>query len=193
MLTATIVMAASMAVSNFENDNFCPVMGSPAKMEGVAVEYKGASYKFCCAGCVDMFNKEPDKWIKKTAEKDMVAGTFLFDPVTGNSIKAKKAKASMDYKGIRYHFSSEENLALFKADPKKFTAVPAKEQLHCPVMDSPVANYTKASGYVDHNGVRYYMCCGGCQPAFAKDPKKFSGDSDGKKPAAITVEDKKKD
>jgi len=50
----------------------------------------------------------------------------------------------------------------------------AKGQLVCPVMGSAIASASKASGYSDHDGRRYFFCCGGCKPAFDKDPGKYS-------------------
>lgn len=47
----------------------------------------------------------------------------------------------------------------------------------CPVMvGSPVSKKTaEATGlYRDHEGERYYFCCGGCGPAFDSDPAKYA-------------------
>lgn len=29
-----------------------------------SVEYKGVSYKLCCEGCIESFNKDPEKYVK---------------------------------------------------------------------------------------------------------------------------------
>ena len=47
----------------------------------------------------------------------------------------------------------------------------------CPVMvGTPVSKKTaEAVGlYRDHEGERYYFCCGGCGPAFDSDPAKYA-------------------
>ncbi|GAA3232397.1 YHS domain-containing protein [Oerskovia jenensis] len=47
----------------------------------------------------------------------------------------------------------------------------------CPVMvGSPVSKKAaEAVGlYRDHEGERYYFCCGGCGPAFDSDPAKYA-------------------
>ncbi|MFE4466111.1 YHS domain-containing protein [Oerskovia sp. NPDC056781] len=47
----------------------------------------------------------------------------------------------------------------------------------CPVMvGSPVSKKAaEAAGlYRDHEGERYYFCCGGCGPAFDSDPAKYA-------------------
>jgi YHS domain-containing protein len=42
----------------------CPVMGNPINKD-VFVEYKGKKVYFCCAGCDDVFLKEPEKYLPK--------------------------------------------------------------------------------------------------------------------------------
>ena len=42
----------------------CPVMGNPINKD-VFVEYKGKKVYFCCPGCEDDFNKDPEKYISK--------------------------------------------------------------------------------------------------------------------------------
>lgn len=46
----------------------CPVMKSKipdiTKAAGKSV-YKGKTYSFCCAGCKPMFDKNPEKYIRK--------------------------------------------------------------------------------------------------------------------------------
>ena len=42
----------------------CPVMGRVINKE-VFIEYKGKKVYFCCPGCEDSFNKEPEKYVHK--------------------------------------------------------------------------------------------------------------------------------
>jgi len=42
----------------------CPVMGGAINKE-LFVEYKGKKVYFCCKGCEEQFNKEPEKYIAK--------------------------------------------------------------------------------------------------------------------------------
>lgn len=50
----------------------CPIMGTKipdiSKAVGKSV-YKGKTYYFCCAGCKPMFDKNPEKYIHKSAKK----------------------------------------------------------------------------------------------------------------------------
>ncbi|GHF04117.1 YHS domain-containing protein [Pseudolysinimonas yzui] len=46
----------------------------------------------------------------------------------------------------------------------------------CPVMPSNVvvkSEAEKAGYYRDHDGERYWFCCGGCGPRFDADPERF--------------------
>ncbi len=40
----------------------CPVMGGAINKD-IFVEYKGKKVYFCCPGCEEQFNKEPEKYI----------------------------------------------------------------------------------------------------------------------------------
>jgi len=54
---------ASEAAETIEQTT-CPVMGGAINKE-LFVEYKGKKVYFCCAGCEEQFNKEPEKYIAK--------------------------------------------------------------------------------------------------------------------------------
>lgn len=151
----------------------CPVMGSAVAANSPVVEYNGARYQFCCGGCDTNFAKSPEAFLKTQRSAKNTVGVFVFDPVSRWSLDVDKAKATVDFESIRYPFQSEENKAAFLASPKKFASVPAKEALYCPVGKEAVPSYSKASDYVDHNGVRWYMCCAGCGGPFEKDPAKY--------------------
>lgn len=185
-MITTLALALTITLTSGNTPLVCPVMGGPAKAGGTTVEYEGATYSFCCPGCDTAFAKDPDKYIKEQAKAGKTTGEFLFDPISNQRIKPDKAKASMDYNGIRYYFYSEDNLEAFKKDPKKMSATPEKESMTCAVMGSKIASYSKASGYMDYKNVRYYFCCASCTPAMAKDPDKYAG-KDLQKPQAITL------
>lgn len=165
----------------------CPVMPSHEAGTKEVLEYAGASFGMCCAGCVGKFEASPTTFLTKAIKEKNTIGTFLFDPVTGTAIKKEKAKATVDYNGIRYYFSSEANLSTFKESPKKFTATPKMESLVCPVMKSPIASYSKANGYVDYKGTRYYMCSAGCDIKMKKSPEQFVSNVTPSAPKAIAA------
>lgn len=151
----------------------CPVMGGAIAPDSPVVEYNGVRYQFCCGGCDANFAKSPEDFLKTQKKVGNVVGTFLFDPVSRMRVELSKAKATSDYESIRYPFESEANKKTFLASAAKYAAVPAKEALYCPVGKEAVPTYSKASDYVDHDGVRWYMCCAGCGGPFEKDPKKY--------------------
>lgn len=170
-LVATLLFISAQA----PNDIVCPVLGDKVAVSGPSVEFGGAKYWFCCDECAPMFKEGPSKFVKANAEKGRTAGVFLFDPVSHERIEAKDAKGGeTDYKGVRYLFISPENKAAFQKDPAKFATVPKQEALFCPVGKEAVASPSRASGYSDYKGVRYYMCCAGCEKTFSKTPESFA-------------------
>ncbi|MDQ2732478.1 MAG: YHS domain-containing protein [Armatimonadota bacterium] len=52
-------------------------------------------------------------------------------------------------------------------------AKPLKVVMVCPVTGEKVASIKDAAGFSDYKGTRYYFCCGGCKPAFDKNPSKY--------------------
>jgi YHS domain-containing protein len=43
----------------------CPVSGDDVNPKGKTVTYKGKIVGFCCDDCIDLFNKNPDKYADK--------------------------------------------------------------------------------------------------------------------------------
>ena len=52
---------------------------------------------------------------------------------------------------------------------KEATAAPVKRQTVCPVMGGEVDK----TQFVDYDGKRIYVCCGGCIAKIKKDPAKY--------------------
>lgn len=46
-------------------------------------------------------------------------------------------------------------------------------RLKCPVMGTQIASEKEASGFSDHDGKRYFFCCGACKPKFDTDPHQY--------------------
>lgn len=172
MLTALIALTAIVAPA--DELPICPIMGHEVpSLKADYSDYNGVRYFYCCEGCKDPFEKSPDKIVANLA-KGKAAGISLFDPVTGNRLKFEKAiKEFSDYKGVRFMFASAANKAEFDKDPKKYGTMPEKEALFCPVGKEAVPTYGAASGYVDHAGTRYYLCCAGCDAPMKKEPAKY--------------------
>lgn len=45
----------------------CPIMGNPINKD-VFVDHGGKRVYFCCAGCEETFNQDPEKYLKKLAD-----------------------------------------------------------------------------------------------------------------------------
>ena len=43
----------------------CPVSGEDVDLKVKTVQYKGKTVGFCCDDCIDLFNKNPDKYADK--------------------------------------------------------------------------------------------------------------------------------
>ena len=60
--------AGSAGAAN--NGELCPVTGEAVDAKGgIAYEYKGKVYHFCCASCIADFKKDPEKYIRKMKER----------------------------------------------------------------------------------------------------------------------------
>ena len=51
-------------IAHAESQTNCPVMGGKID-EKFFVDYQGKRIYFCCAGCIDEFKKDPEKYLKK--------------------------------------------------------------------------------------------------------------------------------
>lgn len=140
----------------------CPVSHEASPADGKKVDYNGVRYTMCCGDCDKMFTKEPAKALSDKGLEGKLVGVALFDPVSGARIEQKAAKASSDYKGIRYFFLTSDEKTTFDGAPDTYATAPKKEALWCAVMGHAVDDYATAGGYVDLDGTRYYVCCTDC-------------------------------
>ena len=188
MIITTIAAALTMGLATIDDVKplSCAILGGPVREGAAPTEYAGSQYGFCCGNCEAKFASNPKAAVKASKNGKKTVAAFLFDPITHKRIKAKKAKATSDYQGTRYYFSSEGNKATFDKNSKKFAKVPENESLTCAVMGTKIKSYSKADSYIDHEGVRYYMCCAACVKPMEKNTAKYAGRTIGT-PAAIPV------
>lgn len=179
MISTLAFCYAVMATPQSATGLQCAVnFNDPASATMVKFDVAGVRYGFCCEGCVPKFEKEPAKFIKAAAEKNVTTGTSLFDPVSGKHVNDRTAKGGyVDYKGVRYMFTTEANRRAFDADSAKYGTMPEKYALYCPVMNKPVKSFAAADGFIDYKGVRYFTCCAGCDEPFKANPEKFIGNA----------------
>ena len=61
--TATTIQPAA-GISQSPEQTDCPIMGM-AVDKNVYTEYKGKKVYFCCAGCINTFKEDPEKYLSK--------------------------------------------------------------------------------------------------------------------------------
>lgn len=194
MFIATFAAIIAMVPATVGDDALkCAVMGAPTTEKSRAIEYAGAKFPFCCGGCDAAFAKEPGKYLADASKSGTTIGMFMFCPVSGEKLDMDKVKETVDYKGMRYGFCCGDCKGAFQKDPAKYAKLPEKESLVCPVSGEKIESYSAASGFVDHEGVRYYLCCGGCADPMKKDAAKVLAGGKAKitKPVSIPFKVKK--
>lgn len=192
MITTLLATVAMAGAFHGEPLN-CPISGGKVGADAPYADFGGVRVMFCCNKCPAAFEANPTKMAEEARKKKLTFGVSLFDPVTGNRLVHDKAiKEFSDYNGVRYLFASTEDKTKFDADPKKYGSAPEKEALYCPVGNEEVKTYAESSGYVDYKGVRYYMCCAGCDSKMHKEPEKYVGNAAKHiRPVGIATEKKK--
>jgi YHS domain-containing protein len=175
MITSLIALALIEVTHPQKLTMTCPVTGEEVAKPFAVMNYKGTKFGMCCGMCPAQFAKDPEKFLKPDELKDRTVGVSYFDPVSGIAVDTEgKAPAGPSaYHGIVYYFQSADDQKTFDADPAKYTVVPDKEAIYCPVMKQEVSDIAHSGGYADVNGVRYYICCSQCAPMLAKDPTKY--------------------
>ena len=174
-MITTLVAIALLGAQEPKLAMNCVVTGEEIEAPAASYYYKGAKYGVCCGGCAGPFSKNPEKHLSPEKMKDgRTVGVSYFDPVGGLAVRAEKAAAGPSkHDGVAYFFTSADNKKAFDADPKKYTKLPAKEAVYCPVMKRELSDISKSGGFADVNGVRYYICCSPCAGTLAKDPAKY--------------------
>ncbi len=167
---ALTLVACAGALAQTESKVTCPVMGGAIHKDAGSTIYKGILVRYCCGGCQEEFEAKPEEFFKQAEEKQAVVGVSLFDPISHKRVTEEDAKATFDYNGVRWLFQSQENRAEFESSPELYAASPSRHSLTCPVMGSKMESPAQAEGYMDHKGVRWYFCCGGCDVSFASNP-----------------------
>lgn len=174
-LLITIASLAAMSAPGADvGQMHCVKMGNVYTKPAEIVDYKGVRYGTCCPGCAAAFIADPDTMIKADRQKDLMIGTDLFDPVSGERIVPKADSPLTRRVTTTYYFVDAGDKTKFDADPDKYMATPKMELLHCPVKDVDIKDTASAGGYVDYKGVRYYVCCTDCLAMMRKDPAKYA-------------------
>ena len=108
-------------------DPVCGMTPNPetAIIKGNDAHYKNVHYVFCCIGCRDKFQADPEKYVTKAAAP--AQNERAKDPVCGMTPFVAVAKAKGNhavYQGADYYFCSAGCKAKFEAEPEKYTTGP---------------------------------------------------------------------
>ena len=117
LLVAVVAGAVGARVSADEKKNvtnkMCPVSGGPVS-EKFRTEYKGQFVYVCCEGCLNEFNKDPEKFVAKMSkeERDAIAINEKC-PVSGEPIDKTK---SLEFEGRKVYFCCDHCVESYKKD-----------------------------------------------------------------------------
>jgi YHS domain-containing protein len=64
LMIATFCLFFALGTACAKSQEICPVMGGAINKE-VYADYNGKRAYFCCAGCIEPFNKDPETFVKK--------------------------------------------------------------------------------------------------------------------------------
>ena len=95
----------------------CPVMEGKIN-KNIYTDYQGQRIYLCCKGCIIAFEKDPEKYMKKIEDENvLLESTQKVCPVTEKPINKKIYK---DYKGRRVYFCCSGCLSKFEKEPEKY-------------------------------------------------------------------------
>ena len=95
-------------------------------------QYKGATYYFCCGGCLEKFRTSPEKYLQAQMKPSSglvmlgatpavkQSGSVEKDPVCGMSVNPASAKQKLEHGGETYYFCCAGCLEKFRATPEKY-------------------------------------------------------------------------
>lgn len=105
-----------------EQDPVCG-MNLSSIYECEASKFNGVIYYFCCADCKKEFDADPYNYIKRLTSQNNTVNKIIEwerDPVCGEMIKIKDAKAMNIYKGTKYYFCCPICKKVFDKNPFEY-------------------------------------------------------------------------
>ncbi|HKU72016.1 MAG TPA: YHS domain-containing protein, partial [Burkholderiales bacterium] len=120
-------------------DPVCGMKVDPATATD-KLDYHGKIYYFCCDGCLELFRKDPERYLSRQVARD-AAPAQVVDPVCGMTVDPASAAGSHVHDGTTYYFCSKHCLESFRAAPRKYldkttakpASAPAGVQFTCPM------------------------------------------------------------
>src|SRR5690348_6776623 len=89
-------------------DLVCGMKVDPATAKD-KLDYRGKTYYFCCDGCLEMFRKDPERYLSRQVARD-AAPAQVVDPVCGMTVDPASAAGSHVHDGTTYYFCSKHCL-----------------------------------------------------------------------------------
>ena len=130
VISGIAVRAAEETKSGAYPLDHCVVSGQKlgSKGEPVVYNYKGREIKFCCKGCVGVFEKDPAKYIKMIDEAIIKQQTPTYPlttcPVTGDKLGGKMGKpVDYVYNNRLVRFCCPGCIAKFEKNPQKYLSM----------------------------------------------------------------------
>lgn len=162
--------------------NTCPVSGQKLGSMGkpVVKEYDGREVRFCCAACIDGFEKNKAEMFKKI-DKQIVESQIKHYPLKTCVVMADEelgdGAVNHVYKNRLVRFCCKMCIETFNENPSKYlavldAAVIKQQKAEYPLTTCPVSGKTLDDNAVDYvNGVTLIrFCCNGCVAKFNADP-----------------------
>ncbi len=152
----------------------CPVMDEPIDFTVSTATDDGPVF-FCCSGCIEKYNKNPEKYAKKTAaQRAALKDRPKIQVACPISKKGIDPKVFIVHEGQRVNFCCTGCVGKFEKDPGKYQAGLANSytyQTTCPVMNEKI---DPTSFSVLPTGQKIYYCCDGCSGKLVKNPAKYA-------------------
>ncbi len=134
LLIPTVVFPEELKVRQAHPDEigkktWCPVMdfNFDVKAGTPVIDYRGKSIYFCCEGCPQEFQKNPDKYLAQTEFRERKPtpeeiGKEAYCPVIKHKIKISPNTPVIDYHGKSFYFCCPGCPQEFKKNPDKYMA-----------------------------------------------------------------------
>jgi Cu+-exporting ATPase len=181
-LVASVALVMAVDDKKASDDTLkCPVSGmeftkSEASPE---YEYKGKTYYFCCAGCKDKFEKDPEAYIKNTKKTEQACSCDSEHDHQEHADHAEREHEHVAEQSHSEHTHAESAKHDQPAHAEHAGHSHVAEHAHAeegaaidPVCGMKVKKEDAKFTHV-HNDKTYYFCNEGCKDKFVKAPGNY--------------------
>ena len=151
----------------------CPVMDEPIDFTVSSVTDEGPVF-YCCAGCIDKYEANPDKYAAKVAvQRELLKDRPKVQVTCPVSGKPVDGKTSITLDGETVGFCCPKCPDAFTKDPAKYKSKLANSftyQTLCPVSGEAI---DPATATTLATGQTLYFCCSKCGPKLVADPASY--------------------